>query len=300
MVLNKGTSAASVLSFIPGNTFQVLSDGSSGANGFLSIINGTFNIIGSNNFSNPVFNTGGNYTIPATGGFWLGNQNATVIGMDGTVTNLGDLKITNGTYQVGISGGNSLETLNDGQFKMSDGIINIAGRFKIDGGSGTISGGKINLATQANSADHEPTLNISQQAKLEIYGTPLITLAYPNSKKVPVSDILIPEGSGLKTMTGGTIRLGTEATPAGSIFLVNGEPILDHLAVFNECEIHVLNTSKSELTNTPISSLPKIAFDKIAPVLNAPPKTILKCGEKNTCLVCFITGVYQCRWCGFR
>ena len=130
LILNKGTSAASVLSFMPGNTFQVLSNGDSGASGFLSIVNGTFNIIGSRNFSNPVFSTDGNYTIPATGGFWLGNQNATVIAMNGTVTVLGELKIANGTYSVGISGSNSLEVLNDGQFKMSGGILNSSGEIQ--------------------------------------------------------------------------------------------------------------------------------------------------------------------------
>ena len=278
ITLNKGTSAASVLSFTPGKIFQVLSNGSQDAKGFLSIINGAFNIIGSNSFNNPVFSTEGNYTIPATGGFWLGNQNATVIGMNGSVTNLGDLRITNGTYEIGISGENSLETLTDGQFQMSGGTLNIAGNFKMDGGSAIISGGRINLATQANSADQLPTFNISGQAKLELYGTPVITIAYPNSKNSPINDIQIGIGSGQKAVTGGTIQLGTEATPSGSSFFVNGDPVIDRLTVLNECTTLVFNTSKSDLANTPIGALPKIAFDKIAPELTAPPTMTIQCG----------------------
>ena len=279
IILDKGTSAASVLSFIPGKTFQILSDGSARAKGFLSIINGTFNIIGSNEFINPVFDTDGNYTIPATGGFWLGNQNATVVGMNGNMTNRGDLKITNGTYQVGISGENSLENFNGGQLKMLGGILNIAGKLSIDGGNCIISGGKIDLVTKPKSGVNEPSFHVSGQARLEIYGNPIITIAYPNSKNVPVNDIEILNGSGSKSMTGGKIQLGTAVTPAQSNFLVNGEQILNHLTVFNECNINVFNTSRADLTNTPVSSLPKIVFDKIAPTLTAPQKITIKCGD---------------------
>ena len=278
IILDKGTSATSVLSFIPGKTFQILSDGSARAKGFLSIINGTFNIIGSNEFINPVFDTDGNYTIPATGGFWLGNQNATVIGMDGTATNLGDLKITNGTYQVGISGENSLENLNDGQLKMLGGVMNV-GKLKIDGGICTIAGGEINLVTKPKSGVNESSFYVSGQAKLEIYGNPVITIAYPNSKDVLVNDIQIQPGSGSKSMTGGKIQLGTAVTPAQSNFLVSGEQILSHLTVFSECNINVFNTSKADLTITSVSLLPKIVFDKIAPILTAPKQITIKCGD---------------------
>ncbi|MDD2306717.1 MAG: G8 domain-containing protein [Prolixibacteraceae bacterium] len=278
IILDKGTSEASVLSFIPGKTFRILSDGSARAKGFLSIINGTFNIIGSNEFINPVFDTDGNYTIPATGGFWLGNQNATVIGMDGTATNRGDLKITNGTYQVGISGENSLENLNDGQLKMLGGVMNV-GKLKVDGGICTIAGGEINLVTKANPEVNEPSFYVSGQAKLEIYGNPVITIAYPNSKDVLVNDIQIQPGSGSKSITGGKIQLGTAVTPAQSNFLVSGEQILSHLTVFSECNINVFNTSRADLSNTSVSLLPKIVFDKIAPILTAPKQITIKCGD---------------------
>ncbi|MBA4408158.1 MAG: hypothetical protein C0397_01890 [Odoribacter sp.] len=232
LILNKGTSASSVLSFTPGNTFQVLSDGSASAKGFLSISNGTFSIIGSNTFSNPVFNSNGSYTIPSTGGLWLGNSNATIIAMDGTVTNLGELKITTGIYNIGISSGNSSETNSSGKFILLDGTLNIAGRFKISGGKGTISGGTMNIATIGHASASEGAFHVTLSADLDISGG-LITFTRPNSNAVPFNDIEILNSTGTKTITGGTFQIGTATTPAGSTFKVNSDIPLYNLTVFN-------------------------------------------------------------------
>ena len=69
-----------MLDFLPGGTITV-----QGANtaGFLTIRNGTFRISGSDTLSNPVFSVAA-YTIPVTGGFWLNNANATVVGQSGS------------------------------------------------------------------------------------------------------------------------------------------------------------------------------------------------------------------------
>ena len=92
MTLNKGTSAASMLDFLPGGTITV-----QGANtaGFLTITNGTFRVAGSGTLTNPVFAAAA-YTIPATGGFWLNDANATVVGQNGNPTNNGPLRVTDG------------------------------------------------------------------------------------------------------------------------------------------------------------------------------------------------------------
>ncbi len=102
--LNKGTDSSSVLTFTPGGTITV-----QGANtlGFLSIANGTFEIAGSNPFSNPVLNAAG-YIIPATGAFRLNNASATVAGQSGSATNNGTLRITTGTFNVGIAANNNM------------------------------------------------------------------------------------------------------------------------------------------------------------------------------------------------
>ena len=100
ITLNKGTSAASMLDFFPGGTITV-----QGANtaGFLTISNGTFRIVGSDTFSNPVF-ASATYTIPLTGAFWLNAPNVTVVGQAGSPTNNGLLRVSNGTLNVGTLG----------------------------------------------------------------------------------------------------------------------------------------------------------------------------------------------------
>ena len=279
ITLNKGKSAASVLSFIPGRAFQVLSDGSSNAKGFLTIENGTFNVIGSKDFRNPVFGADGTFIIPATGGFWLGNQNAEITGQNGDILIQGELKITNGIFNAGTSGGNSLKTEGNGNLKISGGVVNVVGKLHVDGGAFSISGGTLNLAMQPNSANNEPTFEVSSKAKLEIFGNPLITITYPNSGQTLANDIEILEGRGSKFISGGAIQLGTEATPAQSIFLVNAERIIPYLNGFSECSTIAYNTSKADVATTQVAALPRIALDKTAPEITAPEKITIKCGE---------------------
>ena len=102
VILNKGTSSASTLDFQPGGTITV-----QGANtaGFLTIGNGTFKITGSDTFSNPLFSVPA-YTIPVTGGLWLNDANATIVGQNGSPTNNGSLRLSAGTLNVGTIGTN--------------------------------------------------------------------------------------------------------------------------------------------------------------------------------------------------
>jgi len=279
VILNKGTSVTSVLSFTPGNTFQVLSDGTTNAKGFLSIMNGTFNIIGSNTFSNPVFNKDGSYTIPATGGFWLGNQNATVTGMNGTVTNHGELKITNGTYQVGISGGNSNGIQSNGQFIMSGGSMNISGKFDVENGECRISAGKINIVNKAGDAAPEPDFTVAPQASLLIYGDPLITIEIPNSNNESVNDIQILEGTGSKSITGGTFLLGAAGTPSGSTFYVNSDIPFNKIAVYNECILRIIDTSKEQFKSKLNGTFPQLGSENGGMALTAPENKTIKCND---------------------
>jgi hypothetical protein len=229
VVLNKGTSTSSVLSFSPGGTFQVLS---ANAVGFLSITNGTFSIIGSNTFSNPVFNIT-SYSIPTSGGFWLGNANATVIAQNGSVDNNGEIKITAGTFNIGSALGNSSVTNNNGKFELSGGVMNVAGRFLLSNADGIISGGALNISTIGHSSSTQASFECSLTSDLTISGSPVITIVNPNSNPTPFNDIEILAGSGIKAITGGTFQFGNATTPAGSTFRVNSDIPLHNLTVFN-------------------------------------------------------------------
>jgi hypothetical protein len=227
LILDKGTN---VLSFTPGGLFQVRSVNTEG---FLTIQSGTFSLIGENSFSNPLFYaTTGSYTIPLGGGFTLNNHNANVSGIYGTLTNNGDLIIRDGVFNIGNGTGNESLTTSSGRFEMSGGILNISGRFRIDGGNCIINGGELNLATIGHADRTLAAFHISGSAGLTISGNSLITFAFPNSNTNPFNDLEIVAGSGTKTITGGTFQLGTSATPSTRPFLVNSDIPLYNMVVY--------------------------------------------------------------------
>ena len=229
LVIEKGSTATWV-TFTPGGTFQVLSGTTEG---FLTITSGTFRIIGTNSFSNPVFNLA-SYTIPANGGFELNNSSATVVGQFGSVDNKGQLTISAGTFNIGTASGNSSVTNSSGKFELSGGILNIAGRFQVSGASALITGGTMNLSTFGNGDANEATFHVTLASNLTISGTPLITFTRSNSSiPTPFNDIEILNGSGFKSITRGTFQMGTAATPATSTFLVNSDVPIYNLTVFD-------------------------------------------------------------------
>lgn len=130
---------SAILTFIPGGNVQVASGSSSG---FLTLKNGTFKISGTNSFSNQLFNSsGGTYSIPKEAGIWLDNPNATVVGQAGSVNNNGLVRITQGTYNVGVGTGNELQTATGGTIKVEGGTLNITGRLYNSAGEAIITGG---------------------------------------------------------------------------------------------------------------------------------------------------------------
>ena len=150
-MLNKGTSSASTLDFLPGGTITV-----QGLNvaGFLAITNGTFKISrGSSTFSNPVFAAAA-YTIPATGGIWLNNANATIVGQAGSPTNAGLLRLTDGTFGVGTLGTHVMGAGVGASFNVEGGALNLAGRLNSTNTyiSYTQSGGAVNVCVAGGCA----------------------------------------------------------------------------------------------------------------------------------------------------
>ncbi|MBL7968557.1 MAG: HYR domain-containing protein, partial [Prolixibacteraceae bacterium] len=261
VILNKGTSASSVLTFSPGGTFQVLSGNT---DGFLSITNGTFKIIGANSFSNPVFNIA-SYSIPTTGGFELSNSNATVVGQNGSVDNNGILRISAGVYNIGTMLGNSSVTNNNGSFELSGGEMNVAGRFLLSNATGTFTGGNLNISTIGHSSSTQASFECSITSDLVISGSTVITLIKPNSSATPSNDIEIFAG-GSKSITGGTIQLGNVSTPAGSVFRINSDIPLYNLSIASGVQAslvddlavnHDLNISGELQVNSKILSLKK-------------------------------------------
>ena len=143
VTLNKGTSAASTLDLQPGGAITVLGSNTAG---FLTITNGTFKISGSSAFSSPIFTLPA-YTIPVTGGLWLNDANATVVGQNGSPTNNGSLRVTAGTLNIGTVGSNAMGAGVGAAFIFEGGTTNVAGRLTSASAfvTYTQSGGSVNI-----------------------------------------------------------------------------------------------------------------------------------------------------------
>ena len=207
VILNKGTSKTPVLTFTPGGTFTV-----QGANtlGFLSITNGTFKISGTGTFSNPVFNTAA-YTIPATGGFWLDNPNYTVAGLNGSPTNNGLLRVSQGTFNVGTASGNAMGAGAGAIFTLEGGTVNFAGRLNTANAvTYTQSAGTVNVTTVGNSTNSSAGFGLTSGSSVFNMSGGTINLVRANTAGTPIDY----QVSGTANITGGTLNAGTAATPS--------------------------------------------------------------------------------------
>ena len=216
VILNKGTSKTPVLTFTPGGTFTV-----QGANtlGFLSITNGTFKISGTGTFSNPVFNATG-YTIPATGGFWLDNPNYTVAGLNGSPTNNGLLRVSQGTFNVGTSSGNAMGAGAGALFNVEGGTVNFAGRLNTANAvTYTQSAGTVNITTVGNSTNSSAGFGLSSGSSVFNMSGGTINLVRASTAGTPFDY----QVSGTANITGGTLNVGTAATTTNFNFRISGD-----------------------------------------------------------------------------
>ena len=249
VILNKGTSRTPVLTFTPGGTFTV-----QGGNtlGFLSITNGTFKISGTGTFSNPVFNAAA-YTIPATGGFWLDNPNYTVAGLNGSPTNNGLLRVSQGTFNGGTSSGNAMGVGAGAgpMFIFEGGTINFAGRLNTANAvTYTQSAGTVNITTVGNPNNSLAGFGLSSGSSVFNMSGGTINLVRASSAGTPIDY----QVSGTANITGGTINVGTAATPSNSNFRLSGHA---PNVVVNNLTVNKTTTLSAQTTvwgNTTIST----------------------------------------------
>ncbi len=216
ITLNKG--AATFLNFIPGGTFQVLSANTAG---FLTIASGTFKIIGTNAFSNPVFDVA-SYTIPTSGGIWIDNASATIVGQFGsTLLSGGLLRITNGIFNLGTTAGNTLTYSNTPRITIEGGSFNVAGRIcPSTAFVSTIiysqSGGTVTVVTQGSASATFAGFDIGAAGSSFTMSDGRIVIQRATNN---VSDYL--NLASTNNVTGGTIQIGNGSTPAVQTIRVN-------------------------------------------------------------------------------
>src|SRR5262245_45814234 len=233
ITLNKGSSAASTLGFEPGGTITV-----QGSNtlGFMTITNGTFWIFGSSVYTGPVFTLPG-YTIPLTGGFWLDNANATVVGQNGSQTNNGSLRVTAGTLNLGTAGANSMGAGVAAASKFEGGTTNVAGRLTTSNtfvtytqSDGTGNSCNVGPCTQAPSFGLTGATGVGTKIS---GGT--INLVQANTVSPDYNE------TGTMVFSGGTLNVGTGATATNFVFRIQGQT--PNVVVDNTTNNKTLNLS---------------------------------------------------------
>ena len=223
LTLNKGTNNTPILTFSPGGTITVL-----GANaaGFLTISNGTFKLSGSGAFSNPVFSAAG-YSIPSTGGFWMNNANATVVGQTGPATVTGLFRMTLGTFNIGTSTGNALGFAAGANINIEGGNITSTGRFGVTASGNAITynqtGGAITVCTIGNTSTTLGSFDLGTGVGTTNISGGTIVVQLASTAASGPRDYRNQSGlTGTTTVTGGTVQLGNAASGAAKAFSIAG------------------------------------------------------------------------------
>jgi hypothetical protein len=224
VTLNKGTNNIPVLTFSPGGTITVL-----GANtvGFLTITTGTFKLSSSNAFSNPVFNAAA-YSIPAAGGFWMNNANATVAGQNGSPTVSGLLRISQGTFNIGTATGNSMGFATGSNIIVEGGAVNATGRFGVTAAGSVItynqSAGTITVCTIGNASTTLASFDLGTAigSTVNISGGTIINQLANTAVSGPRDYRHQAGTAGILAVTGGTLQFGNAASGAAKAFSFAG------------------------------------------------------------------------------
>ena len=207
ITVNKGA-IANVLTLAPAS-FTVRGVDTDAA-GFLTLTSGTLRIGGTFTATNRVFTTA-TYTIPAAGGLWLDNPNFTVAATaSGTATNNnGLLRISQGTYNIGITGAHGMGGGTGAQFLIEGGTINATRIDPQNAVTWTQSGGTVNIGVVANTRSSWGAFELFSTASTFTMSGGTINLVQASTGATPID---MQVRSNAFTVTGGVVNVGTAAT----------------------------------------------------------------------------------------
>jgi hypothetical protein len=229
--------------------------------GYLTLTSGTFKISGTFTLTNRTF-TGATYTIPAAGGLWLNNPNYTVAptASSTTTSNSGLFRLTQGTYNVGVTGADGFGggagatfifeggTFNSPRFDpqsavsftMTDGTINIGGAaantrtnfaaFELFSttSSFNMSGGTINLiqaTVAATPIDWQVrSATFVHTGGVVNVGTAATATNFNFRFRASAPSVVVDNTGGAKTLTATaqTLFFGNVTVNTGATFNING------------------------------------------------------------------------------
>jgi len=209
------------------NIVEIKSTAFTASNGFLTLTDGILKMSGSFTFSNTFFNSA-NPTINSASGIWLNNSNVTVTGQNGDTRLDGLIRITDGTYNIGVTADWWLYYYSGAELVIEGGALNISGVFCGASSTQTIkytqSGGVVTVNTAGN------TYSV---ASFEIWASGSVFNMSGGSIEMqrPASAFTdYVNFSTNATITGGKIQAGNSLTPMGSVFWINSTPPLYDLA----------------------------------------------------------------------
>ena len=265
ITINKGTSNANVLELNPSNfTVQgATTDGTAAA--YLTLTNGTFKISGSFTAAFRTF-TAAAYTIGATTSFWLNNPNYTVSGQNGSPTNSGLLRVSQGTFNIGTGTGNSMSFTTGSTTIIEGGAVNATGRFGVTVAATAINytqtGGAVTVCTIGNASTTLASFDLGTSTASSInIGGGTITVQLANTSGAGPRDYRNQAGGGIANISGGTLQLGNAASGAAKAFIING--VVPNLVMSNASAGHsatfntpaVFNNITLNITTNPGNTL---------------------------------------------
>jgi hypothetical protein len=189
--------------------------------GYLTVTSGTFKISGTFTMTNRTFPTA-TYVIPLAGGFWLNNPNYTVAATASAAatSNNGLLRLTAGTYNIGIGAADQMRGGTGAVFLIEGGTMNCSGAF--DPQSAVVytqTGGTVNVGLVGNNVSNFGTFEVFSTASVFNMSGGTINLVQASTGATPV-DFRVP--STAATVTGGILNIGTAATATNFNFRISG------------------------------------------------------------------------------
>lgn len=189
--------------------------------GYLTLTSGTFKISGTFTVTNRTFATA-TYVIPVLGGIWLNNPNYTVAGQAGgtTCANNGLFRMTQGVYNIGLTGADGMGGGAGANFIIENGTINAT---RIDPQNAVIwnmSNGTINISpTTGNTRSNFGSFELFSTTSSFTMSGGTINLIQAAVAATPIDWQVL---SNPATITGGVINVGTAATATNFNFRLRG------------------------------------------------------------------------------
>lgn len=246
MTLNMGTSINNILD-IQTPSFVAPND-------FITLTNGTFKLSTTGASNLTPYTTAA--TIPQKGGLWLNSPTST-ISVLASLTMYGNVTVSNGLFNVGNAADEDLLS-NGGFLTVSNGTLNIAGKYYAIGINNlskfTIAGGIVNVPNIGSANTTIAPFQIAGAgSQFNMSGGSLVI---PREGGTGAQNLgFVNTGASGGSVTGGTLQIGSTASPANQIILVNSSFPVGNLTV-NSANVNatLLTNSLSVINNVTINS----------------------------------------------